>query len=100
MLLPEAVLQSSLFAVLAAFAAVNTVMYGVLAVGKLLPKVYVADWLATTNQRRESRSIYPEPLPGVGQKDPLSSGAKHGVGPGTRASPDAALTEEWSGDPR
>ena len=61
MLLPESILHSSLFAVLAAFASVNTVIYGVLAIGKLLPKVYLADWLSKTNQRSESRSIYPDP---------------------------------------
>jgi hypothetical protein len=60
MLLPESVLHSATFAVLAAFVAINTVMYGALALGKLLPKVYVADWISPRNQRSESRSIYPD----------------------------------------
>ena len=60
MLLPEALLHSSLFAVLAAFVAINTVMYSALALAKLLPKVYVTDWVHRRNQRSETRSIYPD----------------------------------------
>ena len=60
MLLPEAVLHSSLFAVLAAFVAINTVMYGALAFAKLLPKVYITDWFQRRNERSETRSIYPD----------------------------------------
>jgi len=60
MLLPEAVLHSSLFAVLAAFVAINTVMYGALALAKLFPKVYVTDWFQRRNERSETRSIYPD----------------------------------------
>lgn len=63
MLLPESVLHSSLFAVLAAFVAINTVMYSALALAKLLPKVYVTDWFTRRNQRSESRSIYPDGEP-------------------------------------
>jgi hypothetical protein len=59
MLLPESILHSQVFAVLAAFVAVNTVMYGALALGKLLPKVYVADWVQPRNSRSETRSIHP-----------------------------------------
>jgi len=62
-LLPEAVLHSHLFAVLAAFVAINTVMYVALALEKLLPKVYAADWIQRRNQRAQSRSIYPDGLP-------------------------------------
>ncbi|HYO40740.1 MAG TPA: hypothetical protein VER39_13900 [Nocardioidaceae bacterium] len=61
MLLPESVLLSGPVVVLAAFVAVNTVMYGALAIGKLLPKVYLSDWIAPRNKRSESRSIYPAP---------------------------------------
>ena len=70
LLLPVSVLHSSLFAVLAAFVAINTVMYGALAVAKVLPKVYPGDWITWRNRRAQSRSIYPqgrvsvdEPLP-------------------------------------
>jgi hypothetical protein len=60
MLLPESLLHSATFAILSAFVAINTVMYGALALGKLLPKVYVADWVPQRNQRSETRSIYPD----------------------------------------
>lgn len=58
-ILPESTLHSETFAVLAAFVAINTVMYGALAVAKMLPKVFVADWFADRHRRGESRSIHP-----------------------------------------
>ncbi len=58
-ILPESTLQSETFAVLAAFVAINTVMYGALAVAKMLPKVFVADWFTDRHRRAESRSIHP-----------------------------------------
>ena len=58
-ILPESTLRSDTFAVLAAFVAINTVMYGALAVAKMLPKVYVADWFTDRHRRAESRSIHP-----------------------------------------
>lgn len=62
-LLPASLLHSQLFAVLAAFVAINTVMYGALAVAKMLPKVYPSDWLQGRNRRARVRGIYPEPSP-------------------------------------
>jgi hypothetical protein len=59
----ESVLHSEWFAVLAAFVAINTVMYCVLTIAKMLPKVYVADWVTSANRRAESRSIYPGGVP-------------------------------------
>ncbi len=59
-LFPESTLHSDLFAVLAAFVAINTVMYGALAVAKMLPKVYPADWITSRNRRIETRSIDPD----------------------------------------
>ncbi len=59
-LLPESFLHSHLYAVLAAFVAVNTVMYVALAVAKTLPKIYPADFLPRRYQRAESRSIHPD----------------------------------------
>ena len=59
----ESVLHSEWFAVLAAFVAINTVMYCVLTVAKMLPKVYVADWVTSANRRSESRSIHPGGVP-------------------------------------
>jgi hypothetical protein len=59
----ESVLHSEWFAVLAAFVAINTVMYCVLTIAKMLPKVYVADWVTSANRRAESRSIHPGGVP-------------------------------------
>lgn len=59
-LLPESVLDSEVFGVLAAFVALNTVMYVALAVAKMLPKVYVSDWVGGRGRRSQTRSIYPE----------------------------------------
>ena len=57
--LPESVLHSSMFAVLAAFVAINTVIYASLALANILPKVYPSDWGTDRNRRTETRSIYP-----------------------------------------
>ena len=57
---PETLLQSHFFAVLAAFVAINTVMYAALAIGKILPMVYPGDWLPNRKRRGETRSIHPE----------------------------------------
>ena len=59
-LLPESILQSRVIGVLAAFVAINTVMYVALTVAKMLPKVYVYDLIVPRNRRRETRSIHPE----------------------------------------
>ena len=59
-LLPESVLDSEVFGVLAAFVALNTVMYVVLAVAKILPKIYQSDYLGGRGRRSQTRSIYPE----------------------------------------
>lgn len=59
-LLPESILRHELFAVLAAFVAINTIVYITLAVAKVLPKVYVSDWIAGRNRRGETRSIRPD----------------------------------------
>ena len=60
LLLPETVLHSSLFAILAAFVAINTVIYAALALANLLPKVYPTDWVTDRNRRTETRGIYPD----------------------------------------
>ena len=59
-LLPETVLHSGLFAVLAAFVAINTVLYASLALANVLPKIYPGDWVSSRNRRQETRSIYPD----------------------------------------
>lgn len=60
LLLPESVLRHDFFAVLAAFVAINTIVYVTLAVAKVLPKVYVTDWIGSRNRRAETRSIHPD----------------------------------------
>ena len=59
-LLPDSILHNEYVAVLAAFVAINTIAYVTLAVAKILPKVYVRDWLSARNQRSETRSIDPD----------------------------------------
>ena len=59
-LLPESLLRNQFFGVLAAFVAINTIVYVTLAVAKMLPKVYVRDWIGPRNRRVETRSIDPD----------------------------------------
>jgi len=59
MLLPEKIMHTHWFAILSVFVAVNTVLYLTLAIIKLLPKVYLSDWIDQRNRRGETRSIYP-----------------------------------------
>jgi hypothetical protein len=57
-LFPTALLHTPLFAVLAAFVAINTVMYASLAVAKVLPKIYVSDLWTSANRRVQNRGIH------------------------------------------
>ena len=65
--LPSSWLSSTWYATLTAFVAVNTLVYVVLSVSKVLPRVHPTTWLRTdsaASRRRESRSIFPErPVP-------------------------------------
>ncbi|MCW2830847.1 MAG: hypothetical protein JWP31_1539, partial [Aeromicrobium sp.] len=54
-LLPESSVHSDLFTILAAFVAINTVMYVALAIAKMLPKVYVRDWIKPSQRRSRTR---------------------------------------------
>jgi hypothetical protein len=56
-LLPAEVLQSEFFAVLAAFVAINTIMYVTLAIAKMLPRLYLSDLRRGRNRRRQPRGI-------------------------------------------
>jgi hypothetical protein len=58
-LLPAEILQSEFFAVLAAFVAINTIMYVTLAIAKMLPRVYVSDLRPRRDRRRQPRGIDP-----------------------------------------
>jgi hypothetical protein len=62
-LLPEGIMYTPWFAVLSTFVAINTILYLTIAIIKLLPKIYVNDWLPHRNRRSESRSIYPDSEP-------------------------------------
>ncbi|CAA9223627.1 MAG: hypothetical protein AVDCRST_MAG83-689 [uncultured Arthrobacter sp.] len=57
---PESILHTELFAVLATFVAINTVMYAALAIVKVLPKVDAPGWLRSRGERSETRSIHPD----------------------------------------
>ncbi len=59
-LFPESLVRSQGFAVLAAFVAINTVVYVSLAVAKALPKIHVGDHLP----RQYARAEYPQHPPG------------------------------------
>lgn len=60
LLLPESFMRSDFFAILAAFVAINTVMYAALAMAKILPKIHLSDRFTSRNRRSESRGIHPE----------------------------------------
>jgi hypothetical protein len=60
-LLPESILHTDSFKMLATFVALNTLMYATLAVLKVLPKGYAFSWFSGFNRRAQNRSIHPEP---------------------------------------
>jgi hypothetical protein len=59
-LLPESIVHTEWFAILATFVAINTVMYAALAAAKILPKLHPGSWLPARHQRAETRSIHPD----------------------------------------
>ena len=70
-LLPESILHTDFFETQATFVALNTLMYAMLAVLKVLPKGYALSWFRGFNRRAQNRSIYPEP-PAPAFTSPLS----------------------------
>ncbi len=60
--LPSSWLMSSWYATLTGFVAVNTLLYVVLSISKILPRMHPTVWFSRSgiSRRRESRSIYPE----------------------------------------
>lgn len=60
LLLPSALIDTPAFSVLAAFVAINTIMYTALAIAKMLPKIYVSDYDPRRQRRAETRSIHPD----------------------------------------
>jgi hypothetical protein len=64
--LPTEWLASSWYATLTAFVAVNTLVYVVLSVAKILPRMHPTTWWRRdggSSRRRETRSIYPDAQP-------------------------------------
>ena len=59
-MLPESVLHSDFVGILEAVVAINTVMFGALAVSKLFPKIHPSDIVHGRNRRSETRSIHPD----------------------------------------
>ena len=60
LLFQQSFLTTHAFSTLAAFVAINTVMYAAMALAKILPKIYFADWFTHRNRRSETRGIYPD----------------------------------------
>ncbi len=73
--------QSMPLRVLTAFVAINTVIYSVLAVAKLLPRLYPSTWFRARNRRLEDRSIYPASATAVREPDGTNGAAS---GPSVR----------------
>lgn len=59
-LLPASVLSSTWFSLLAAFVALNTIVYVALAVLKSLPKASLSRWSPRRYIRGETRNIHPD----------------------------------------
>ena len=59
-LVPESILDSEVFQVLATFVALNSLMYATLALLKVLPRGYAIFRFDGRNRRRANRSIYPD----------------------------------------
>jgi hypothetical protein len=76
-LFPESILHSPFISVLAAFVAVNTVIYATLAIAKLLPSVRWGDLFPGRRRRSETRSIFPVSMQLDGGREP--KGAHVGV---------------------
>jgi hypothetical protein len=77
-LMPESLLFTDWFRFMAAFVAVNTVMYAALALAKVLPKLQPPDW--RRGQRSEPRGIHTDGQAESGQADPESGPAEVGAG--------------------
>jgi hypothetical protein len=59
----ETLSQPAILNVLAAFVAVNTLMYMSLAIVKMLPRIHLPKALRRDYQRAETRSIFPNTAP-------------------------------------
>jgi hypothetical protein len=82
-LLPQSIMHTPWFATLTVFVAVNTLLYLTLAIVKLLPKLYLSDWVDHRDRRSEPRSISlvddRPTTPGRGGQAPLAPPDRTGV---------------------
>ena len=60
LLFPEAVVLSAPFKILAAFVAINTLIYGSLTAAKALPKFHPPSAFGGRSRRQQNRSIFPD----------------------------------------
>lgn len=70
--LPESTMHTEWFTILAGFVAINTILYVSLSVFKIMPKMYLSDFVRRHGRRSETRSIYPDglgPPAGLGSRD-------------------------------
>lgn len=58
-ILPSEILTSRPIQVLAAFVAVNSLIFVVLALMSIFPRLYPSSWFTSRDRRSETRSIYP-----------------------------------------
>jgi len=69
-LFPESVLSSPFVSVLAAFVAVNTVIYATLAIAKLVPAIHIGELIPGRRRRFETRSIFVDSERTYGDREP------------------------------
>lgn len=98
--LPHSVMETRWFSALAAFVAINTVLYVTLSVFKIMPKLYLSDFVKRLGRRSETRSIYPDGQgpPDDYEPEPGSLAAKAVASRMTREQPASPEThvEAWS----
>jgi hypothetical protein len=85
--LPESILHTRWYAVLSGFVAINTILYVTLSILKIMPKIYVNDFLKRHGRRSETRSIYPDGHgpPADYRPEPGSLAARHATWSGSSA---------------
>ena len=55
-------LQTTWFHVLAAFVAINTMIYATISFISVLPRIYPTQWFSSRDTRSETRSIFPDAI--------------------------------------
>ena len=79
--IPESMLHTQWYAALSGFVAVNTILYVTLSIFKIMPKLYLNDFISHHGRRAETRSIFPNghSAPADYRPTPGSLAAKHGA---------------------